>query len=158
MKSCSNCHELKPLEEFYKHPSMSSGYLNKCKACTRDDVRVNYRMRHEQYRAYEAQRSQTTERREKQKEYAHRKKQRYPEKVSARNRVASALKSGRLTKEPCAMCGTTFMVEAHHEDYSKPLNVQWLCHCHHRQLEGRSVKAEAEATTKQPASAKHKVS
>ena len=37
---------------------------------------------------------------------------------------------GRIFKKPCKVCGD-LNVEAHHEDYSKPLDVVWLCHKHH---------------------------
>jgi hypothetical protein len=47
--------------------------------------------------------------------------------------VNEALKSGDLVKLPCEVCGTTLRVEGHHEDYTKPLEVQWLCKKHRRQ-------------------------
>lgn len=51
-------------------------------------------------------------------------------KVRARQQVCRALKSGKLTKMPCEVCGDEWS-EAHHEDYSKPLEVMWLCKRHH---------------------------
>jgi hypothetical protein len=59
--------------------------------------------------------------------------QRYPEHVKARELVNRALKSGKISKMPCAVCGNNNVV-AHHPDYSKPLNVIWLCRKHHREL------------------------
>jgi ribosomal protein S27AE len=46
--------------------------------------------------------------------------------------VARAIRIGLLVKQPCARCGET-KVEAHHEDYSRPLDVIWLCRKHHMQ-------------------------
>jgi hypothetical protein len=37
---------------------------------------------------------------------------------------------GKLTPEPCESCGSE-EAEKHHEDYSQPLEVRWLCRpCH----------------------------
>jgi hypothetical protein len=54
-----------------------------------------------------------------------------PEKRRAQIAVGNALRDRRITKGSCEECGTDERVEAHHEDYSKPLNVTWLCSaCH----------------------------
>lgn len=62
-----------------------------------------------------------------------------PEKYVARSAVGNALRSGRLVRQPCERCGATERVEAHHEDYSRPLDVNWLCKdCHaQRHIERR---------------------
>lgn len=65
--------------------------------------------------------------------YAYTKLQRakYPERHKARSAVARALRHGRLVKGPCRDCGDVLSY-AHHEDYSKPLEVIWLCRKHHK--------------------------
>lgn len=50
----------------------------------------------------------------------------------ARSLARSAIASGRLIRQPCEACGAQ-TVEAHHDDYSQPLNVRWLCPTHHRE-------------------------
>lgn len=52
-----------------------------------------------------------------------------------RAKVYYALKKGRLKREPC-FCGST-IVEAHHEDYRRPLRVKWYCRKHHREADVR---------------------
>ena len=54
-------------------------------------------------------------------------------KVLARNEVYKALKSGVLVKGKCEVCGVS-KVEAHHDDYSKPLEVRWRCKEHHTEI------------------------
>lgn len=53
-----------------------------------------------------------------------------PEKKKAHGKVSYALKKGVIKKLPCEECGST-IVDAHHDDYSKPLEVRWLCRQHH---------------------------
>lgn len=55
---------------------------------------------------------------------------RYPEKYKARMAVQTALRNGRLSKQPCEICSEIRSV-AHHDDYAKPLSVRWLCTPHH---------------------------
>jgi len=66
----------------------------------------------------------------------------YPEKYKARNTARNALASGKLIRQPCEVCGSP-KSEIHHDEYSKPLEVRWLCHMHHRELEGRLIDMEA---------------
>jgi len=56
---------------------------------------------------------------------------------AAHQAVAKALKSGKLIPELC-WCGKKG--EAHHEDYNKPLEVEWMCRQHH--MEHHAVKNE----------------
>lgn len=56
-------------------------------------------------------------------------------KHAARGKVNKALASGKLIKPNiCSVCGENGTTEAHHEDYSKPLDVRWLCSACHKKL------------------------
>lgn len=46
--------------------------------------------------------------------------------------VRNAIKSGKLLPRPCAVCGRK-KTHAHHRDYLKPLDVEWLCPKHHKE-------------------------
>jgi hypothetical protein len=55
-----------------------------------------------------------------------------PDAYRAHSALNNAVRDHRLEKEPCYFCGTP-EVHAHHHDYSKPLDVTWLCvKCHQR--------------------------
>ena len=61
------------------------------------------------------------------REYA----ERHPERIAAKNKVNTEIRAGRLSRQPCEECGAE-NAEAHHDDYSKPRDVRWLCPTHHR--------------------------
>src|SRR4051812_26186703 len=53
-----------------------------------------------------------------------------PDRYAAHNAVAYAVRTGAITKEPCEVCGE-IRAHGHHDDYTKPLEVRWLCAAHH---------------------------
>ena len=57
-----------------------------------------------------------------------------PEQKRAWNALTSAVRYGEIRRGPCEVCGTEEKVEAHHDDYSRPLDVRWLCRDHHEEL------------------------
>lgn len=63
---------------------------------------------------------------------------RYPEKWRARQLARYAIKIGQIIKQPCEVCGE-MKVQAHHEDYSKPLEINWVCIKHHREKYHRKL-------------------
>ena len=139
MKTCFKCGETKEVTEFYRHSKMADGRLGKCKTCTKKDVAENYRKNIAYYVAYEKQRFKNPERKKKVLEYAHARKQKCPEKYKANNAVSAAIRDGRLIKQQCETCGEK--AEAHHDDYSKPLDVRWLCRKHHLEHHGKISRA-----------------
>jgi hypothetical protein len=136
VKQCFKCNESKPLDDFYKHPAMGDGRLGKCKECTKLDVSKHYIDTHDERRAYERARFQRPERKAKLIEYQRGMRERNPEKYAARNAVCNAIRDGVMERQPCEVCGDA-KSEAHHTDYSKPLDVQWLCRFHHRKAHGQ---------------------
>lgn len=52
------------------------------------------------------------------------------EKIRVRQLTRYAIRSGYIIEKPCEICGE-IKVDAHHDDYSKPLEVRFLCEKHH---------------------------
>jgi hypothetical protein len=142
MKPCIRCGESKPISEFYVHKMMADGHLNKCKSCCRSDATAN-RVRHlDRYRQYDRERFSTLRRRMSVEKQRISYRARYPEKRAAHVATGNAIRSGKLVKGSCEVCGS-LVVDAHHDDYSKPLEVRWLCRVHHLIHHGRFVHASA---------------
>lgn len=61
---------------------------------------------------------------------AHRERQ--PDAYKARTAVGNAVRDGKIRKpKKCQRCNRKVRLEAHHHDYSKPLEVEWVCvECH----------------------------
>lgn len=83
--------------------------------------------------------------------YRERFQAKYPEKAAAHLAVKVAKRRGELVPQPCETCGVA-RAHAHHEDYSKPLDVRWLCRpCHHAEHGGfRGPRGEQPRQRRQP--------
>lgn len=58
-----------------------------------------------------------------------------PEKVLAHQILRDAIQKGEITRgDTCALCGSSSRIHGHHHDYSKPLDVTWLCNSCHAKL------------------------
>lgn len=129
MKKCFKCGADKALHDFYKHEKMADGHLGKCKECTKKDVR-NHRRENESVRQYDRERGIMPHRRERMAAITRRWRKENPEGYKAHTMVGNAVRDGKLSKKPCEVCGSS-VVHAHHDDYTKPLDVRWLCALHH---------------------------
>lgn len=132
-KRCFKCGDEKPLDDFYVHPMMADGHLNKCKDCTKVDVRRRRIVEADKVRGYDRERSKQPHRRQLAAERGRIYREQNGEKRKAHHAVNNAIRDGKLTRQPCAFCGGGENLEAHHHDYEKPLDVTWLCSgCHRR--------------------------
>lgn len=120
-KLCPRCGEVKPLDQYPRDPRRSRGINSYCFPC---------------YRAY-ARHMAKTHGYNRQRAVRKAKGLGPSRHQLAAEIVSRAVKLGVLTRAPCAICGTTDRVEAHHTDYTKPLDVTWLCYLHHRHAHGQ---------------------
>jgi len=130
-KKCFKCGEVKPIENFYRHPMMADGRLGKCKECAKKDVKDHRMGNLKKIREYDRARSKTKKRKElaivKQRE----RRVKHPEKDKAHRLINYDMRVGKIKKGPCLICGSEDNIHAHHPDYSKPREIIWLCKdCH----------------------------
>ena len=112
---------------------MTDGHVNKCKECNKADVRKNRLDNLEYYRSYDIKRSKKPKRIKAIAKTSRNWAKRFPQKRMAINAVNNAVRDGRLNKpDSCDRCSKQKRLHGHHDDYSKPLDVMWLCvPCHH---------------------------
>ena len=135
VKRCTKCEEVKSLEEFHNKTDSKDGKSGTCKSCSA----VYDKDWHAQNRDREATRSARRRKQdpEKNKRLCKAWRGRFPERQKAEHLVRTALAQGKLVRpDVCEDCGETAKVHGHHDDYSKPLEVRWLCRSCHRK-EGR---------------------
>jgi hypothetical protein len=114
-KQCGKCRKAKPLSEFHRRVASSDGLQSSCIPCRKEWDKLNPEKRYEYTRQY---------------------RRRNRAKQAAQWRVWDAIKRGKLTKpKHCEDCGQQVQnldrLQGHHHDYSKPLDVEWLCpQCH----------------------------
>ena len=76
--------------------------------------------------------------------------QKHPEKLKARVAVNNAIRAKKLVKSPvCKACGVGGRIEGHHMDYTKPLDVIWLCNLCHKRRHGKLADPKLIARTKE---------
>lgn len=111
-KTCTECKKKKQTVDFHRNHKMKDGRLSVCKDC-----------RNHALKAYRA----TDERRAIQLKHSLKWKANNPIKRNAHSKV-----NKNLTRpNNCEKCSYSGDVHAHHTDYSRPLDVIWLCpKCH----------------------------
>jgi hypothetical protein len=160
-KKCTRCGAEKPHSEYYLGGRRHKRCLNSwCKTCQnewgREYSKINrerIRIRAKEYRHenpdlfIERARAVYPRRAAKIKEWARNNKekrcetsrvsrQKFPEKFRARAALHKALRLGVLKRGRCEVCGAE-KTQAHHDDYSKPLEVRFLCPKHHMEIHRR---------------------
>lgn len=135
LKRCFKCGQSKPISGFYRHPQMGDGHLGKCKECTKADAAYRerwLRATDPEWVARERARCAA-----KQRGY-----QPDPEKERAREAARGAIAKGLIAKpDHCQRCGNRLpapRIHAHHADYSRPLDVVFVCAGCHAVLDGRA--------------------
>lgn len=143
MKTCNVCKTNKSITEFFRDSSRDGGYSLRCKDCERILKRKIRATNPEMYsrrdsRYYQKHRDVIREARK--RWY---KKNRL--KSIAHQKVKTALLNGKITRQAsCEECGSNKPM-AHHDDYTKPLDVRWLCgRCHMMLHHGKSLPPSAQ--------------
>lgn len=143
-KYCKTCNTYKLFSEFSPHRNGSHNLYSSCKDCHSKQVLKRYHKLNEdpEYnkKILEEARLRSQEARldplyvrPSNKKYVIRNNNKNPEKLKARQAIDRGTRNGSIAKLPCVICGD-IQSEGHHEDYSKPLEVIWLCRIHHMEI------------------------
>ena len=138
-KSCRGCGRVKPLNAFAPHDRGLYGRYSLCRPCAAE--RAHAWREKDVERARELHRAAERARYERDPETFHAASRRwtlrYPERrrlvANACAAVLKAIKLGELVRPTaCEQCGSTGVkIDAAHSDYTRPLDVRWLCRrCH----------------------------
>lgn len=128
---CWKCKTEKDLDEFGKDKNRELGHEYICKMCKQEKdrevaSRPEVMERHLEY--ITSDKGKEIRRIRQRKDYHERKY-----KTIARKMVEKAVHEGTLTKKNCEVCGNERSL-GHHSDYSRPLEVTWLCQKHHSEV------------------------
>jgi predicted transposase YbfD/YdcC len=115
IKECSKCKIKKDYSNFYKrNEGKKIRWRSLCKNCIRKTGK--------KYNKTNGKKISSTKWKKQNKE-----------KIRAQWTVENNLRARKLIKESCGRCRSTKNIHAHHEDYSRPLNIVWLCAKHHKE-------------------------
>jgi hypothetical protein len=140
-KFCNGCRTVKPLTEFrfgMRHGTRKP--KSRCRECMKADERSPERRKVKYAYAKRPGGRDTPYHKRAMKARSKRWAKKYPEKDKTKALVRKAIRTGELVKpNRCEKCGDIPLphkngqsrIEGHHADYSKPLDVTWLCSpCH----------------------------
>ncbi len=144
-KKCNRCGVTQPIDQFYRNSGMADGRKNQCRTCCLREIKEYNHKRNRT--ALQREWRNTPQGRAFKTAAGRRYREQHREKFLAQKRVVNAINSGRLLRGPCVVCGATENIHAHHEDYSKPYDVTWLCPAHHSQRHVE-LRRQSDATAK----------
>lgn len=140
---CTQCKSFLPISDFYKDKRVAIGIKSECKNChiktlkkTQDPINLqNLKRKWMRTSNYSKRPHVIKKRRKMSKIYNN------TPKAIARRILNHAVRSGKLIKPSnCSFCKMSdFKINGHHYDYSKPLDIIWLCSQCHGELE-RNIK------------------
>ena len=134
MKICRKCRVEKPLSDFYKHRGMADGHLNICKDCTRKRISSHWHLNAEQLRKKERERWQRRKKNPREIKRRLKYQQQLRSKHPERNKAYCHVHRNLKPPDQCEICGESCKLHGHHKDYTKPLQVIWVCPVCHRRV------------------------
>lgn len=127
MALCKSCGAVKPAGDFY------SCNQSRCKPCLRLRAKLRRETHADEVREYDRNRGFRGGGVRRAARSSKRDRSVYPERAAARIALGNAVRDGRREKpDRCEECREPSpRIHGHHDDYSKPLEVRWLCSaCH----------------------------
>ena len=133
-KQCTRCGVMLPLTDFSPCSHGKYGRYCRCKKCHALLARIRRAKKSQRERIRQSQQAWRERNRAVAAAAVRRWKQRHPGRLRAHYAVRAAVLGGLLDRpDRCEQCDRAGRVVAHHADYARPLDVEWLCpRCHAR--------------------------
>ena len=131
MKTCSSCNKKKPESDFQVRKASKDGLTASCKQCLKARDATRYPKEREIRSLQRKVYMSTPEGKASHKKAVKQWQEKNTLRRAAHVIFGSALRRGKIMKQPCFVCGKK--AEAHHPDYDRPLDVVWLCAAHHKE-------------------------
>jgi hypothetical protein len=138
---CPDCERFLPVADFPLSKNRPSGLHTYCLECNRRQQAEERARRGDDYRAMRRRYRSTESGMAAYSRYV----PAHPWQKWAQGKVWNEIERGRIVKpDTCSCCGRGGIIDGHHDDYAKPLEVRWLCRWCHRawhRLHGEAANA-----------------
>ncbi len=158
-KICKECGLVKKADCFSNHLLCQDGKLAKCKQCLNEinkkmsakkrkrlrQLQKEWREIHKDY-LKEYHRDYQKKNKKACSKWRQKHREKFPEREKARQLVSRLINGGYLFPEPCMIpgCNSIEHIQSHHPDYTRPLEVVWLCRNHHYAVDNGKLKVKFE--------------
>ena len=139
-QTCSNCLIEQPISNFPLNRVGRPGRRKRCKSCVAADMRLSNAIKSMLTKSPRKQNLSKPYHSPAKKEW----RKNNQAQVAAVTAFNNAKQAGKIkVATACSVCGDEGRLEGHHEDYSRPLDVIWLCRSCHLMRHGKSKKQKS---------------
>ena len=144
MKKCSKCKKLKPINDFYKRGGKEKGLRSHCCSCC-SERRAEWRLKNSEHDSLTHRKwrmGNLSKRAAYLRQYRLNNPEKFKDYQSPEKSKARVLARETFINKVavCEVCGKAFAKHRHHKDYSRPLDIIWVCVSCHQKIHSKQRK------------------